>query len=527
MSTITYRGNLSAKTFPFLTDFHGQTVIVPGNDNTFNRSLVSPEDLDRDVGVPSIYYCHNVLPAPYGFTSVGYTQQIPPVSPASTLFTGVKVLKSNAISTTVAGPQYYFSPQISGVHNVLLLGGISWSTISNTVAYTSTTVITYATCQGISYIFFSGIGCYKYDSATNTLVAVTLTGLVAANIQGIVSYQGYIIAFDTKTVYWSSAIDIDPTLNSVDFVPSLITGAGSFTLEGAASEITFILPATFGVMAYTKTNAVSGIYSNNPRYPFTFKEVTASGGCVNQNYVAYDANSNAQYVYTTSGFQIMSAMASQTIFPELTDFLGGRDFEDFNETTLTFTHTALTSPMIKRVTAVSDRYLIVSYGMTELTHALVYDMVQKRYGKLKITHVECFEYIYFDPELSDAPKNSIGFLKSDGSMTTLDMSLTLSSSNGTIILGKFQYDRGHLLTLEELTIQTIHPTQSVAAYDMPSLTGGAIESVTYIPGYETSVSGDSQRHYKFHTVGKNHSILLVGGFSLSSFVLQFHADGRR
>lgn len=527
MSTITYRGNLSAKAFPFLTDFQGQTVIIPGSDNTFNRSLVSSEDIDRDVGVPQIYYCHNVLPAAYGFNSVGYAQQIPAAVPASVLFTEVKILKSNAISTTVAGPQYYFAPQLSGTHNVILLGGIGWLTISTVVPYTTSTVITYATCQGISYIYFSNIGCYKYNSATNTLVAVTLTGLTAANISGIVAYQGYIIAYDTKTVYWSSAIDIDPILNSVDFVPSLVTGAGSFTLEGAASEISFILPATFGVMAYTKANAVSGVYTNNPRYPFSFKEVVASGGCIDQNYVSYDASSGAQYVYTTSGFQVLSATTAQTTFPELTDFLGGKDFEDFDETTKTFTRTALTAPMVKRVTSVSNRYLIISYGMTELTHAIVYDMVQKRYGKLKFTHVSCFEYTYLDPSLSDAPRNSIAFLRKDGSMTTVDPSLTLASSNGTIILGKFQYERGHLTTLEELTIQTVHPLQSISAYDMYSLTGGTTESVSYVPGYETSVSGDSQRTYMFHSVGRNHSILLIGGFFLSSFVLQLHSTGRR
>ena len=527
MSEVIYRGNLSAKAFPFLTDYQGQTVIVPASDNTFNRSLVSAEDQDRDVGVPAIFYCHNVLPAPYGFNSIGYQQLIPAQYPPTTSFSEVKVLKSNAISATVAGPKYYFSPQIGGTHNIILLGGVVWSDIANSVPYTSTTQISYATCQGISYIFFSGIGCYKYNSATNTLVSVTLDGLTVANILGIVAYQGYVIAHDTKSAYWSSALDIDPTLNLIDFVPSLITGAGGFTVEGTRSEISFILPSTFGLTVYTKSNIVAGTYSGNPRYPFSFREVPASGGCVSSSYVAYDANSGNQHAYTTSGFQIITSAEARTTFPELTDFLGGKDFEDFDEITRVFSSTDLTLPMIKKVVAISDRYLIISYGISSLTHAIVYDMTQKRYGKLKVTHVDCFEYEYLDPALADAPRYSIAFLKSDGSIAIVDPSTTLPASKGVILLGKYQYDRGHLLTLENVTLQTVHPLQSIAIYDRYTLTGGTLESCTESVGYEVSLSGESQRSFNFHSTGKNHSILMIGGFFLSSFVLKFHAHGRR
>lgn len=527
MSEVIYRGNLSAKAFPFLTDYQGQTIIVAGNDNTFNRSLVSAEDQDRDVGVPAIFYCHNVLPAPYGFNTVGYQQLIPPFTPATTTFSEVKILKSNAISTTVAGPKYFFSPKMSGAHNIILLGGIVWATIANSVPYTATTKISYATAQGISYIFFSGIGCYKYDSTSNNLVLVTLAGLTPANILGIVSYQGYVIAYDTKSVYWSSTLDIDPTLNTIDFVPSLITGAGGFTVEGTKSEISFIVPATFGVSAYTKSNIVSGTYSSNSRYPFAFREIPSSGGCVSQNYVAYDSNSGNQYAYTTSGFQVITASATQTVFPELTDFLGGKKFEDFDEVLRAFTMTDLTLPMLKKVTAVSDRYFIVSYGVSSLTHAIVYDMAQKRYGKLKITHVDCFEYEYFNQTLADAPRYSIAFLKADGSISIVDPSTTLSSSKGVLLLGKYQYDRGHLLTLENMTMQSVHPTQSLNVYDLFTTTGGTLSSCTSVVGYEVSLSGQIQRSYNFHATGKNHSLLIVGGFFMSSIVLKFHDHGRR
>ena len=527
MAQIVYRGNLSAKAFPLLTDFQGRTIIVPGPDNTFNRSLVSSVDLDRDVGVPILYYCHNVLPAPYGFSSIGYVQQIPALIPSSVAFTAAKILRSNALSAAVNGPRFYFSPQPSGTHYTYILGGTKWLPIVTSVPYTASTVITYATLQGISYIFFSKIGCYKWDSVANTLIAVTLTGLTSANIIGIATYQGYMIAYDDSSIYWSSVLDIDYTTATVDFVPSLTTGAGQLRPEGARGPITVVMPATFGLAIYTTSNIVSAVYSGNSRYPFNFKEVVSSGGCTSQDLISYDANTGNQYAYTTSGLQTVTATATQTVFPEITDFLAGADFEDFDELTQKFTLTTLTAPMKKRLTSVADRYLIFSYGITELTHCIVYDMTQKRYGKFKTTHVDCFEYEYLDPALADAPRRSIAFLKSDGSVSIVNPSVTYGGSSGVLLLGKFQYVRSRLMSLEGLDIQTVHPNQSVTAYDMVSESGGTIESVTKVQGYDTSVVGESQKTYKFHNTGVNHSILLIGGFFLASFILTFHIHGRR
>jgi hypothetical protein len=524
MAQIVYRGNLSAKSFPFLTDFHGRTVIVPGQDNTFNYQLSSSEDTDRDVGVPTMYYCHNVLPAPYGFHSVGYESLLTSASPG---FTSIKLLRTNPVSSTVEGPRTYFAPITSGAHKTFGLGGTAWANVAVSVPLTASTIVTYATVQGITYIFFSNIGCYKLNAATNTLVAVTLTGLTPANISGVVSYQGYLIAYDTTSIYWSSVLDIDYTTNSVDFTPSLTSGAGQLKPEGTKGPITFVTPATFGIAIYTTSNIVSAVYSGNSRYPFNFREIVSSGGCTSQSLIAYDANTGNQYAYTTSGVQVVTATATQTVFPDVTDFLAGADFEDFDELTQTFSTSKLTVPMAKQLASVSDRYLIYSYGKTSLTHAIVYDMSQKRYGKLKVDHVECFEYEYLDPALADAPRRSIAFLKADGSITVVNPSVTFAASNGVILLGKFQYVRSRLLTLEAVDLQTIHPTQSATLYDMYSGDGGTLESVQKVQFYETSISGQSQRSYKLHKTAINHSLLLIGGFFLASFVLTFHVHGRR
>lgn len=527
MAQIVYRGNLSAKSFPFITDFQGQTVIVGGPDQNFNRSLTSSEDVDKDVGIPTLIYGHNIIPQPFGFSSIGYDTQIPAYSTPTTAFTECQVITANALAANTPGPQVFFSPIPAGSHFVFKQGSTVWSQVGAAVPYTAGKLISYALVQGITYIFIANQGCYKYDSASNLLVAVTLTALAAANIIGITSYQGYMIAWDQTHVYWSSVLDIDYTLNSVDFTPSLATDAGSLTVDGIKGTISFILAASFGLTVYTAQNAVSSIYSGNPRYPFAFKEIVASGGCTTVEHVAYDANTGNQFAYTTSGFQAIASVSAQTIFPELTDFLGGADFEDFNESTLLFSSVNLSAPLLKKITSVSDRYLIISYGITELTHAILYDMAQKRYGKFKTTHVDCFEYKYLDPTQSDAPRRSIAFLKKDGTIQTVNPSVTLATSRGVIVLGKFQYVRSRNLMLEGVTLQTVHPNQSVSSYIMSSITGGTLDSCTTTALYETTVGGDAQREYLSHVVGKNHCLLLVGGFFLSSFVLRFHNHGRR
>lgn len=527
MAQITYRGNLSAKAFPFLTDFQGRTVIVAGTDNTFNRAITANEDLDKDVGIPAIYYCHNVLPAPYGFNSVGYEKVLSAVIPDNINFTSVNLIRSNVLSATVNGPRVYFAPHIDGKSFIFGLGAAVWTQVNTLVSITPTTVVTYATVQGITYIYFSNVGCYKYNSATNTLIPVVLTGLAAANIIGITSYQGYMLAYDTNSVYWSSVLDIAFTLNSVDFTPSLVTGAGNIRPEGARGPITIVLPATFGLSVYTTSNIVSAVYSGNSRYPFNFKEVVSSGGCSSHSLVTYDANTGAQYAYTTSGLQLVTATSTSTVFPEVTDFLAGQDFEDFDEVTQLFVRSTLASPMKKAITTIADRYLIFSYGVSSLTHAIVYDMSQKRFGKIKYPHVDVFEYEYPDPNTTDAPRRSIAFLSPNGEVNVLNPSVTFAKSNGVILLGKFQLMRSRTLTLEGLEIQTVHPNQSAIAYDLVSDTGGTIESVRKVAGFEVSKSGQSQRVYKFHTTGINHSILLIGGFFLASFLLTFHIHGRR
>jgi len=502
MAQFVYRANLSAKTFPFLSENWGRSVIMPGPDNTYNFKVASPEDQDKDAGIPQIYYCHNVLPFGQGFQTIGYLPIVSPVPGKS--FTTQFLLRDGADNKAYLG--------ITTSGEWLINTGGLWLSKG-----TYGTQVTTAYVSGITYIWVSGVGCYKYDFGTSAFVSVTLTGLTIAGILGIAPSFGYLIAWTKNSVAWSSTID--PT----DFTPSLTTGAGGGGVEGAKGSITFCLPHTLGFMVYTTSNVVVAMYSGNARYPFQFREIVNSGGCASQELISYDANTGNHYAYTTSGMQLISTQAGQTVFPELTDFISGQLFEDFDESTLTFSSAALTAAMAKKLTVVADRYIVLSYGISSLTHALVYDMIQKRWGKLKIPHVDCFEFQLTNPGVFEIPKQSLAFLQADGTIKIASFSLTASSASGCILLGKYQYVRARLLQLDQIDIENVH-SSNFSLKVLTALDGknGVFTTPTAGPG-----SVGLQRSYYTRAIGMNHSILCLGNFNLASLVLTFNVHGKR
>ena len=506
MSQITYRANLSAKVFPFISDNWGRTVIQAGPDNTFNRQVSSAEDLDRDAGIPQIYYCHNVMPFAQGFQSVGYLE-VAPSSIYSTTFSFIFLLRDNLDNKAYLGVDasgaFYINTGGTWVSKITVLGAAG-------------KLITTAYVQGTTYIYVSNIGCYKYDFGTGVFIAVTLTSLDPTQVLGIFGAVGYLLTFNIATVAWSSTID--PT----DFTPSLVTGAGSGSVEGARGGIIFVIPHLLGFIVYTSANAVAGIYSGNARFPFNFREIVGSGGTTDISLVANDAGSSSHYAYTTSGLQLVSTSYTSTTNPEITDFISGKLFEDFNTTTNTFSQTVLTSTMKKAVSVISERYLVVSYGITELTHALVYDIVQKRYGKLKITHVASFEYELTNPGVTEIPKQAIGFMQKDGRIVTVDFNV-YSNATGVMVCGKYQYVRSRLLQLDSVILEDIITDENFTLKVWAALDGKV--NVETTPTLLSSAG--KQQIYGCRAEGVNISLLFKGQFKVESLVLAFNVTGRR
>ena len=578
MAQITYRANLSAKSFPFISDNWGRTIIVPQYDNTFNRQVSSDADADKDVGIPQVYYCHNVMPNAQGFQSVGYTTILSAASGVST-FTSIYLLRDSDDSKVYLG--------VTSSNQFYVNSGTGW-VLKGTYGTAGATV-TVAFVSGVTYIYIASYGCLKYNFSTGLFTSVTLAGLEVTKIQGITSAVGYLIAWsspvaaatlsfttvtDSQVITGASTTgivlnqsvsgvgipegayvtDIVPgvsvtlseaatapgtvsvtfgalpapiawssTIDPTDFYPSLITGAGGGAVEGARGAITLCVALTLGFIIYTTNNAVSAVYANSVRYPFNFREILSSGGVASQDLVGIEANSGNHYAYTTSGFQIISSSQAQTVFAEMTDFIAGKLFEDYDENTDTFNLTILTSAMKKKVSIIADRYVIISYGVSSLTHALVYDSSQKRFGKLKIPHVATIEYQLPAAGITEIPKQSVGFLQADGTLKVVDFSAYSSGSYGVVALGKYQFVRQRMMQLDTIAIENIFDQSTLSCRILSAVDGK--NATASVP--TTLISSGRLRTFGSRAEGINHSIVLKGNYQLESLVLQFSLHGKR
>jgi hypothetical protein len=564
----------------------GRSIIVPGQDQNYVRTAYSPEDLDKDKGVPQIYYCHNVMPCQEGLQSIGYVGILP--SAGYTGFKEIFILRDDSdnkaflgVRDTGAGNQFW----ISDGTGAAWIQKPTWGPGLVTTAYIS----------GVTYIFVEGYACFTYNFITTNFDLVYLKGVNYLNITGICAAAGYMILWtkgvpaktvtvaaanagdykvftntvsgvlvgasvtgtgvpsgtfiyavyqpgdggpaiyltnpvttnitsvtwtigsNTSIIAWSSTTD--PT----DFIPSAITGAGGGPVEAAKGSINYCIAHTLGFIIGTADNCIAALYQNNQLFPFQFREIVNSGGMTSLDLVSYDANTSGLYSYTTSGLQLINTQQTQTVNTEITDFISGSNFEDFDDTALQLVETHLTSPMVKRLAVVVDRYLCVSYGISSLTHIIIYDLVTKRYGKLKIPHVQVFTYHLVATGTLEAPRQSIAILQTNGTVTRVDFDISSTTSSGTLVLGKYQYVRARLMTLDTIALDSVNVGETFNLTLMTALDGKNTVNTTPVLTYSNGYS----REYSMRDTGINHSICMQGGFMLDSLVLQFHIHGKR
>jgi hypothetical protein len=510
MAQTVTRVNLSAQSFPFLSELSGRAVIVKQTDQNYIAATVSKEDLDKDIGVASCYYCHNVIATAQGYQSISYAPLISAI-PGITDFAGVfPVLDSST------GNRAFIGYTASGNFYYALDPFYIWTLVGAFPTAAGKT-ITSAFINGITYIYFENVGCYQFNFGTFALDSVVLTALVVAEIIGIVAVQGYLLAWSKSAIAWSSLVD--PT----DFTPSLITGAGGGAVQGARGDLVACVSHTIGIVIYTNQNAVAAPTSGNARYPFNFRELVASGGLASLELVTWDANSGNHYAYTSSGLQLISLQQVQTVIPEVTDFLAGAVFEDFNETTEEFEITNLTTTLKKRLSLISDRYLCFSYGITEYTHALIYDLALKRWGKLKYTHVDIFEFSLLQAELVETPRRSIAMLSANGIVKVVKIDSMDTTANGVTLLGKYQYVRNRLMTLEIVDVENVTVGGYFRCVDKYTLDGKNFLSKV---AYQLESNG-LYRKLAFAVAGVNHSLLFLGAYHISSLEITYHVHGNR
>lgn len=527
MAQIPYRSNLQSMTFPLLSELSGRTVINPQTDNTYQRFMSSDGQSPVDTGVPSIFYCHNVMPSTYGWQSVTYTTVYNSPDGGSGLdfqrteliYAG-QVVSGNTLVGT--GVKTYISITGTGPNRVWITAPVfgTWVPVSGAPSIPAGCVISVATINGVSYIYFSNVGCYIYNNNTNTLIARPLAGLNQSDIIGIVAANGYLNAFSAKSIAWSSTVNVE------DFVPSDTSGAGGGQVQEARGDIVTAVATSLGYILYTKENAVSAIYSSNSSFPWNFKAIPASGGISSVDVVSQQQAAGYQQVYSTNGMQQVAHQRCNTVVPNITDFIAGNTFEDFDSVTNTFTSTRFDWVMRKKLAVVADRYVVISYGMTptgDLTHAIVLDLTQTRMGKLKIPHTSCFELRSLNSQVTELPRDSLAFLQKNGTVKVVDFSLMQAATDSVLIMGKFQYVRQKLLELNFLEVENVEVGDNFTALALPSLNGKNFGTAT--PGYLLETQNNYRKFSWDGAIGVNVSWLFKGTFNINSLVGWFSLVG--
>lgn len=537
------RGNLAAALFPFVSDFQGRTIIIPQYDQNYDRQLNSGADPDKDKGVPQLFYMHNCMPTEAGYQSVGYDTPILPMNPANLDFDSFFVLRdtneNKALFVPAAGKNYVYTLPANGWASI---NPLSPGSVPGNVLVTASYI------HKRTFIYYEKTGAIEYDFTNQVFNAVTFTALNPLVIRGICSAVGYNIAFDDTTIYWSS------TVTETDFTPSLVTGAGSQIPTDLKGKIVAVLPVPQGFFIYTTKNIVSAFYSGNIRFPWIFREVPNSSGISSPENVAWQATLSLQYAWTTAGLMKVDRSGAEVVFPALTDFIASRVFEDFDESTELFSTTFLTTDLLTKLQFVGSRYVIVSYGITQLTHAIIYDTTIKRWGKLKITHVDCFNwpapnffgirtygqllgttyaalagnsYAQLSQQqfIVESLKRNIAFLQQDGTVKIVNFDIGNLTSVGVMFIGKYQFVRNQLIELVGCDLESIGTAVTNFVHKWLTTYDGKFFSLKSTPTLVSYQAGSTAQNYKGRAIGMNHTLYFKGAFNLVSFVIEFVVTG--
>ena len=539
MAELTVRANLNSALVPLATELWGRSIIIPGADMNYDKTTLNLPNVVVDKGLPQVFYMHNCMPTVQGYQSVGYRTYVPALMGSSDfgaiiplqLSTGQRLLLSPS-----SGKNYIYDGSDGFWH-------LDPVNLSGTVP--PDVLVTSAYVHGETYIYYANVGCYKYDYGTLQLVPVVLTGLVAADIIGIAASGGYLIAWTKTVIAWSSLT------NPLDFVPSLATGAGSGSGEEVEGDINFITSVSNGIIVYAG-NAVFGKSTSNEQFPFAFKEIPGSAGVDNIYQIAFQGNLGYNIVRSSNGIQKFDGLIDTAEFNELSDFLAARIFEDFNEITLQLSSEYLGFQLFSSIQFIGARYLVLSYGkdISNFTHAIVYDLMLKRYGKLKLDHVACFEWnfptinsgvtygdlmTYTYADLSQTTYDSLSstvnprqtnkdnfcFITSNGEVKAVNFDISETTADGVLIIGKYQMQRNIGIEHQICEVDTVGDFNIFNYYVLPSYDGKTLAPP--VKAFQ-AVASRMRRCMRF-TSGLNISSLFIGQFNLVSLVYTFTSRG--
>lgn len=548
MAKYRFRLALAAAQFPLVSILAGRTVGEDRLDEDVRvPQTVIGQQAPGQMNTPQALYMENVIPISEGLQSVGYLTKILALSGASDFDQAITIRDE-------AENNYLFSPA-RGKNYIWDAATGMWVS-TNPIAGWTGKLVTRAYVNGRTFICYEGIGVYELVAGVFTHQA--LTGIADADVRGIGSSSNYLLAFTDLEVHWSSLVD------PLDFVPSLTTGAGFSIPQDVKARITAVLGISGGFIVYTAKNAVAAVYTNNVRAPFTFKEIANAGGIQTYEQVTSEQTSGAQYAWTTGGFQKITVQSAEPVSAEINDFIAGKMYETYDPVTKLLTQfytDAYEFPV--KLSFISSRFLVLSYSTDPdsglYQWAIFYDTILKRYGKLKVDHVDCFSYPYPNVSgnvtyamlanttyddlaqtsyadlatgvISDPPsKLTVAFLLPTGEVKLLTMDYDKEDQhNAVLILGKFQLVRTNLLQVQRFVIDGVYNPAADLPHSLVVFVGSSIDG--YRPDRVVPMvllrGGNKTVEYAKRITGLNCYVIIEGTYALSSAMLEVTNDGDR
>jgi len=549
---------------------------------------------ESDIGDPSVYlWGHFDVPI-YGTDGGMYAGQLYTDSELSTDVFPQLVVYTPATDTVVVTRKFVEFPGTP-------VRELGWTKAASIIQPISSAYV-----QGRQYVCVRGMGVYLVRVSADAIMLdqVELLGLDALELEGIVGANGYLLAYTKNSVAWSTTLGLTPdevvretdyavgelvlvttaegqnrqykcttagttavtiptytnTVGdtttdgtavftcealSVDFVPSLTTGAGGGIVEEVKGTIVCAKRTISGFILYTDQNMVTAVFTNNATYPYNFRELPNSAGIAHQACVTQSAEAGWHYALTESGLMQVASTGVKLIHPAVHDWLqAGRSGTVEFVLGVPVMGVDSASYTNYRLAYLRNRYLVISRGAQVLGipryyEALVYDTAMDRFGGLRIDHnmpVDMQEPQAGSTDLS----RGMFFIDNTGYVAEVRASVPVAwvgiedsaAELGTIVLGRYRHSRGQILELHEVKLSNVYAdlnSSSTAVCPYVTLNEGSTV-VGKPPMYRAAAPSATnlyRGHYKGRVVGTDVSLVITAPFALNSVELVFKTGGHR
>jgi len=394
----------------------------------------------------------------------------------------------------------------------------------------------------------------QWDAVTKTLIPATIVVNLpfgAGEIDGVSSSSGYLIVWSGLTIAWAPFNGA--TFDFQIYSSGAFTGAGFQIPEDIQAPITAIIGMSGGFVAFTFRNAIAASYhAQSIASPWVFREVPDAGGLESYEQATVEGSLSRLVAYTSAGMQTVSLNSAETVYPDVSDFISGRQIENYDFTSHRLVRGYSTVDLYTKVTSIGNRFVVISYGYYPgiYSYALIYDLALKRWGKLRVVHRDCFNYVYpgsagsatysmlLDVQYADlstttyaatqlpstgitSAQNAMAFIKSDGQVLVATWAERENGNDAAVaIIGRVQLSRSRNVQLNRIEIEGLY---SGDVFVQASGNGRNIDSVV------STVDVDRTSNYL--AAGcmvdcKNFNLAIEGTFNLSTVILEAMPTGQ-